>query len=836
MKKTSRRTPSPAKPSTASPARSPRHEPSFEDAQGWWNKMLLPVTFLGVPGSPRNPAVLWNAGLIFSAQLRRFHPFWRHWAFPAGHAAEFAGYEPDGIQLEFSFGDTWHLPDRPNNTAGEVHQELMDGRMPIVNTRLKHAGLDWSATMFSRLVNGDTAESGNEPLLTEVRWTATNPTDAPIKAQCACHLHEPHISLGYTIEWQAGAPRRFCPIVWQAPMLLNEVGKARLAILAERGGDVSFQGALTEEQVKRADSKLAEQGVDKDSLIFRVEVPPRESRSVRLLIPFFYLDAGTLLRELATPFDQALFAARRYWEGVYAKAGQLRSPEPIVNDSFDAYLYQAMLATGRRPRTGPWILKTSPNNYEHLWSAHASIGAYSMDLRGQHEWSRRIFDTFLEHQGPIPASALHLFGDKQVDASEGFSAHPGFLGNIEGHMAILWTFYHGWILWGIAQHAHLTGDWAWFNRHLDKLILACEWIVEQRRRTSLRDAKGNKVISYGMMPAANAFDWGFGHVFWSDAHTWRGLDAIVQCLESLRHPKAARYREETEAYRQDLIAAVVRSRDLAPPVPLKGKATIPFVPMCTEMLDYAKMDWTYIACGPLNLAWAGVVPARHELVDQMLAFIEAGRPAKKEIPKAAAIPSRECFTEANLTCDGRTQLWRRRLTYEPGWLAHAFVSRDRDDLPEFFEAMYSQLSNGGQHVNLRSPVESREGVAWCQPGQANLLWLIRDMLVREQENTLLLAGACPRAWLAKGQTIEIRDLPTRFGKVSFLLKAESDKPVIRGIMDFAFRTPPASIRLRLRLPGGALPKKVSVNGKSVPPSGNEWLDLPTDCQTIEAQY
>ncbi|MBI2440548.1 MAG: hypothetical protein HYV35_04165 [Lentisphaerae bacterium] len=825
-----------ATPKRHTPALAPGREPSFADAQGWWNKMLQPVTFLGVPGCPRNPAVLWNASLIFSAHIRRFHPFWRHWVFPAGHAVEFAGYEPDGLQLEFSFGDTWHLPDRPNNTAGEIQQELMEGRMPIVNTRLKHGGLDWCATMFSRLVGGATAETGNEPLLTEVRWTAANPTDAPIQAQCACHLHEPHVSLGYTIEWLPGTPRRFCPIAWQAPMIVNEIGKARLAILAELGGSVTFQDKLTEKQVKSADAKLSEYGTDKDSLIFQVEVPPHASRSVRILIPFFYMDAGALLREMAVPFDQALFAVRRYWAGVYASAGQIRTPETIVNDSFDAYFYQAMIATGRRPRTGPWIMKTSPNNYEHLWSSHAAIGAYSLDLRGQHAWSRRIFDTFLEHQGPIPASALNLFGDKPVAASEGFSAHPGFLGNIEGHIAILWTFYHGWILWGIVQHAHLTGDWDWFKSHLDKLLLACEWIIEQRRRTCLKDAKGQKVLSYGLMPAANAFDWGFGHMFWSDAHTWRGFNAIVRCLESLKHPQAARYGKELEAYRQDLITAVTRSRDLAPPIPLKGKATIPFVPMCTEMLDYNKMDWTYISCGPLNLAWAGVIPARHELIDQILAFIDAGRPARPDIPKAKDIPSRRCFEEQNLTRNGRTYLWRHRMTYEIGWLAHAFVARDRDELPEFLEAFYSQMSNGGQHVDLRSLVESRDGVAWCQPGQATVLWLIRDMLAREQENILLLAEACPRAWLAKGQTVEIRDLPTRFGKVSFALKADSDKTVIRGLFDFAFRTPPEGIRLRLRLPGKNLPRKVVVNGRPRRASGGEWLDLPLDCRTLEAHY
>ncbi len=299
---------------------------------------------------------------------------------------------------------------------------------------------------------------------------------------------------------------------------------------------------------------------------------------------------------------------------------------------------------------------------------------------------------------------------------------------------------------------------------------------------------------------------------------------------------------QAEDYRQGIIAAVTRSRDASPPVPLDDGSTLPFVPMSVEMRDYFAPDWTYVACGPLNLAWAGVVPADHELIEQTLAFLEAGRPlgdwdeARGKYQGwdwGANVPADEDFLERTRPKEGRCYLWRHKMTYEPGWIPQAFTFQQRDDVPAMLEHLYSLISNGGQHVSLRTPIEQRDGVAWTQPGDANLMWLMREMLVREEGDTLVLAGSCPRAWLAAGKAVGVTELPTHFGPVTYRLEAKSKE--ISGVFRFGFHTKPERIRLRLRRPGGAAPTRATVNGKPVPVDG-EWLTLPATARTLRASY
>jgi len=817
-------------------------EATFEQAQGWWRKMQKPATFPGVAGHPFQPAVLWNTGLLFSPLLysRPLSPDGLKLSGCQGLMRELEGYETDALQVEFSFGQSFHIPDRMDNTSGEVSQELLGGNAPIIVSRVQRDGVTWTCTVFSRLLRGFEARTGKEDLLTEVRWTAGNPSASAVKAQMACHLTAPHVTLGYKVEMLETAIQYARTLSWGAPLLTDDRGKARLAATAA-GGEITFHRRLTDDLPAAAglrDKRLAQ-----DVMLLTADVPANGSVSFRLLIPYFAVAPEALRKALETSFDEALSKAQAYWKR-QLNVARIETPEKIVNDSFDAYLYQAMLAAGRKARSGHWILKTSPNNYEGLWGAHASIGAFSMDLRGQHALSRKVLDTFLANQGPIPSLIFTLSGSGgRPSESEGFSDHPGFLGSIEGFMAFLWAFYNGWTMWAIGQHARLTNDWDWFRANADKLALACEWIAEQRKRTKLTDGVGEKALSYGLLPASNAFDWGFGHMFWSDAHTYRGIKEIADCFERIGHPRAAEFQREAEEYRQDIITSVARCRDASPRVPLEDGSSLPFVPMSVEMRDYFAPDWTYVACGPLNLAWAGVVPADHELIEQVLAVLDAGRPLgewEEEAQKyqgwdwGARTPADEDFLECTRPKQGRCYWWRHKMTYEPGWIPQAFAFMEMDDLPALLEHLYSCISNGGQHVEIRSPIEQRDGVPWCQPGQANLLWVIRNMLVREEGRKLALAGSCPRAWLAPGKKIAVRGMPTYFGAVTYRIEERGERVKVTFAPEF--REAPEVVVVRLRRPDGALPKAVTVNGQRTEQAGSEWVALPREKCVVEVGY
>jgi len=173
------------------------------------------------------------------------------------------------------------------------------------------------------------------------------------------------------------------------------------------------------------------------------------------------------------------------------------------------------------------------------------------------------------------------------------------------------------------------------------------------------------------------------------------------------------------------------------------------------------------------------------------------------------------------------------MTYEPGWIPQAFTFMEQDDIGAMLEQLYSLISHGGQHVTVRTPIEQRDGVAWTQPGEANLLRLMRDMLVREEGDSLVLAGSCPRAWLATGERLSVSELPTHFGPVSYTLRASARK--VRGSLDFRFHRDPGGIRMRLRRPEGEVPSRLRVDGVAVETAG-EWVHLPPNAKKLEAWY
>jgi hypothetical protein len=79
---------------------------------------------------------------------------------------------------------------------------------------------------------------------------------------------------------------------------------------------------------------------------------------------------------------------------------------------------------------------------------------------------------------------------------------------------------------------------------------------------------------------------------------------------------------------------------------------------------------------------------------------------------------------------------------------------------------------------------------------ASFLGSLRELLVHEQNGGLDLAFATPRAWLADGRTIRVRNAPTSFGPVSYTIERRGSKVVAR------LELPHVRARLRLRLPTG----------------------------------
>ena len=73
--------------------------------------------------------------------------------------------------------------------------------------------------------------------------------------------------------------------------------------------------------------------------------------------------------------------------------------------------------------------------------------------------------------------------------------------------------------------------------------------------------------------------------------------------------------------------------------------------------------------------------------------------------------------------------------------------------------------------------------------------LLRNMMVREQNDTLHLLSAVSPEWVKKGEKITVRNAPVRFGDVSFSLMFKKRSAVLD--LDCHFKTDPAAVILHL---------------------------------------
>ena len=123
--------------------------------------------------------------------------------------------------------------------------------------------------------------------------------------------------------------------------------------------------------------------------------------------------------------------------------------------------------------------------------------------------------------------------------------------------------------------------------------------------------------------------------------------------------------------------------------------------------------------------------------------------------------------------------------------------------------------------------------AWAN---ANLVNLVRDMLLYRRDETLYLLAGIPSDWIAPGEDILVRNAPVTFGgEVSFRLTYSKPHSMILTL------TPPAkSVDLRVRFPIGKDHgiKSAMVDGKPVKSFSKSqvFLQRVTMPVTIEVEF
>jgi hypothetical protein len=149
---------------------------------------------------------------------------------------------------------------------------------------------------------------------------------------------------------------------------------------------------------------------------------------------------------------------------------------------------------------------------------------------------------------------------------------------------------------------------------------------------------------------------------------------------------------------------------------------------------------------------------------------------------------------------------------------HAQTLLRLDRIEEFLLFLYSHRYHDhtrGSWTAGEVAAIGGESALYCVPAQQTIPLIVRWMLVLEDsdEDRLYLAKGIPRAWLASGEVISIKQAPTRWGRVSFDLVSKPATKTIVGHVALAQAGAPREVHFKLRLPRQNVLKSLIVNDR-----------------------
>jgi hypothetical protein len=293
-------------------------------------------------------------------------------------------------------------------------------------------------------------------------------------------------------------------------------------------------------------------------------------------------------------------------------------------------------------------------------------------------------------------------------------------------------------------------------------------------------------------------------------------------------------------YRQCLRDRYSEARDRARPLPLAGGTTIPYVPRMVQELDWAQPDWTYTGYSATRAGAYGVFDPHDPLINEALAFLEAGMPRGQGA--YFANPAQAGNADVNFASISDSQaerhwLWRHYVEYETMWPIGSQLFLARDDLPRFFEWLFHNLAVVLHH-DFRVGVESLDGVPSNAPGEGERWLALRRMFLNEMggydgtQQTLWLLQAMPRSWLRPGHCLAVSDMGTWFGgKVDLNVRmADDGNSVTVKARLKKLAVPPREIRMRLRSGDGRPLVAAEVNGQKVRVLPGDVILLPVQLE------
>jgi hypothetical protein len=495
-------------------------------------------------------------------------------------------------------------------------------------------------------------------------------------------------------------------------------------------------------------------------------------------------------------------------------------PDPIVSAPMtvevpNRYLTAAwkigatnMLRGAKKDDRGKWRFRDPP--YDAL--AHEThLFMRVLDLMGRHEEARDGYEMWLdrvEQSVPTPGGLWTGGPARFFSGIEWDNDHGGGISVI--HLDML-------------EHYRLTRDKKWLTKNAEKLNANANWIIEQRKRWGAEIPGREKLWMCGLLPPHNIWDNRVWRSWYeSNATFCLAIERHAEVIAAIDADAARRFTEEGRAFHKDLLAAVEKSLTRSPVIRIRDGTYRSFLPAAPYMRGPASrfMPTNFSAPGvPLHSPglYPDAIRGGQHLVE--FAFLAADDPR---------VQGYLDVLEDRLLSEN-FKILLRFPDYDPqkdwfsraGWYYQCGLERTANihlklDEPacflrtwcnqfavEIIPGAWNFKEHTAAHAVMDKPFE-----------EAAFLERFRNMLVREDGDSLWLAQAAPREWFKSGEKIIVRNAPTQFGTVGYEIVSEADQGKIAANVELPSPNPPKTVRLRFRHPLATPIKNATIDGKA----------------------
>ncbi len=733
--------------------------------------------------------------------------------------------------------------------------------LPIVINRWQCDGLHYEEEAFATLLEGpldpnDPRRSEQTPAVLMMQLRVHNPGNEAARAACVLSI-EPREKLllaNHRVYAQADARR------------------LRMVVLPPTG----------------AETRLADNRV-----VAQFGVPAGGMETLAVCIPF----VSDLGDDDAARLESLGYARQRqrvadYWRAMIAKTTRFTTPEPQFNDLARALIPHIHISTTKDPKSGLYMVPAASFGYQ-LFANECCFQVLLLDALGDTQRATQYLKTLTELQGSrsFPGNYLEphdgVLHGARVDDEYDYTAHNYGL----DHGTVLWTlarhyFYTRDAEWLKATLPHMLKAVEWIERQR-----------ATTKKTDLQGNRVLEYGLLPAGHLEDNSDWGYwfsvnAYCVAGMIDMAAAMREIYHPDAERLGRQAAAYRDDFRAavVRATELTPVVRMRDgtYSPCVPTRpyqrfryfGPLRVQYYsryhrpigdrPMCSANASSAKSVlapkngpvpvpkgdrsmFSANASSANSVLWPknGPVPcfrlsATREVLYGPMIFLNLGL-FDPQSPLAnwvlddwednLTLSSSGGFNVHGFT-DDRYWFSQGGMVFQANLQNPILVYLERNEIPAAIRGIYNGLVACLYPEVHALTEEFREwqhasGPFYKSPDEARLVNRIRDMLVLEAGDDLLLAAGVPRRWLASGPGVRVDRVNSLFGPVGFSMRAERNTQ--KGTVPFLWppatkigtvprkiviahvkpptRNPPKHLWLCVRLPEGKQIAAVEINGR-----------------------